>query len=194
VSNNQTVAAEVKWGRGTDRRLSANPLSSRRRVSNLTAHVLMGLAVLLAVIPVGMILFQIAQKGLATMNWEFLTSSMPFTFRGEGGGFVNALIGTLIMVGIATLVSVPLGILAAVYLVEYGKKNLLAQVIRFFSDVMTGVPSVFVGLFVYTALVVNSGFGALFGGFALAIIMLPIVARSTEEMLKLVPRDLKDGS
>jgi phosphate transport system permease protein len=78
--------------------------------------------------------------------------------------------------------------------VEYGKKNAFAQVIRFFSDVMTGVPSVFVGLFVYTAMVVHWGFGALFGGIALAIIMLPIITRSTEEMLKLVPGELKDGS
>ncbi len=98
------------------------------------------------------------------------------------------------MVGIATVISVPLGILGAVYLVEYGKKNWLARLIRFFADVMTGVPSIFVGLFVYTALVVNYGFGAVMGAAALAIIMMPIVVRSTEEMLKLVPVELKDAS
>ena len=98
------------------------------------------------------------------------------------------------MVGLATVVSVPLGILGAVYLVEYGKGNWLAKLIRFFSDVMTGVPSIFVGLFVYTALVIQFGFGALMGAASLAIIMLPIVVRSTEEMLKLVPPELKDAS
>lgn len=150
--------------------------------------------VVLVLIPVGMILFQIAQKGLGTMSWEFLTQPMPYSYRKAGGGFVNALIGTLIMVGLAALISVPLGILAAVYLTEYGKKGWFAKIIRFFSDVMTGVPSVFVGLFVYTAMVIDIGFGALLGAFSLAIIMLPIVTRSTEEMLKLVPRELKDAS
>jgi phosphate transport system permease protein len=180
--------------RATDRRLSALPLSRRRRWTNRLALAGMLLTVVVVLTPVIMILFQIAQKGLSAMSWEFLTQSMPYSFRKEGGGFVNALIGTLIMVGLATVISVPLGILAAVYLVEYGKKNVFAKLIRFFSDVMTGVPSVFVGLFVYTALVVEIGFGALLGAIALAIIMLPIITRSTEEMLKLVPRELKDAS
>ena len=99
----------------------------------------------------------------------------------------------LIMVGIASLISIPIGIVAAIYLAEYGKKSWFAQLIRFLTDVMTGVPSVFVGLFVYTALVIQFGFGAFLGGLALAIIMLPIIVRSTEEMLKLVPGDLKNA-
>jgi phosphate transport system permease protein len=155
---------------------------------------LIGLAVILTLIPVVLILYQITSKGLATMDWEFLTSSMPFSFRREGGGFLNALVGTAIMVGLASLISIPLGIMGAVYLVEYGKGNWFAKVIRFFSDVMTGVPSVFVGLFVYTALVIEFGFGALMGAISLAIIMMPIIIRSTEEMLKLVPVELKDAS
>ena len=166
----------------------------RRRWRDYRNRFLIWLAVLLTIIPVGMILYQITAKGLTTMDWEFLTSPMPFSFRREGGGFLNALVGTGIMVGLAALVSVPLGILAAVYLVEYGKRNWLAKLIRFFSDVMTGVPSVFVGLFVYTALVVQFGFGALMGAASLAIIMMPIIVRSTEEMLKLVPLELKDAS
>ena len=148
----------------------------------------------LVLIPVGMILAYIAIKGLQHMNWEFLTSPSRSACARTGGGFLNGLIGTAIMVGLATVVSVPLGILGAVYLVEYGKGNWLAKLIRFFSDVMTGVPSIFVGLFVYTALVVKFGFGALMGAAALAIIMMPIVVRSTEEMLKLVPPELKDAS
>lgn len=168
---------------------------ARRRVwRNRRNAFLVMLGVALTLIPVVLILYQITSRGMEAMSWEFLTSSMPLSFRREGGGFLNALVGTLLMVGIATLVAVPLGILAAVYLVEYGKGNWLARLIRFFSDVMTGVPSVFVGLFIYTALVINYGFGAIMGAASLAIIMMPIIVRSTEEMLKLVPTELKDAS
>ncbi|MBN1629891.1 MAG: phosphate ABC transporter permease PstA [Thermoleophilia bacterium] len=168
---------------------------TRRRVwRNGRNTFLVALAVGITMIPVVMILYQITAKGIATMDWEFLTSSMPLSFRREGGGFLNGLVGTFIMVGLASVVSIPFGVFAAVYLVEYGKKNWLAKLIRFFSDVMTGVPSVFVGLFVYTALVIEFGFGALMGAASLAIIMMPIIVRSTEEMLKLVPHELKDAS
>jgi phosphate transport system permease protein len=168
---------------------------ARRRVwRNRRNAVLVGIATVLVLIPVGMILTYIIIKGLQHMNLEFLTTSQPFSMRKEGGGLLNGLIGTAIMVSLSAVVSVPLGILGAVYLVEYGKNNFLARLIRFFADVMTGVPSIFVGLFVYTALVVNYGFGAVMGAAALAIIMMPIVVRSTEEMLKLVPVELKDAS
>jgi phosphate transport system permease protein len=179
---------------GPDVRLKDCRPARRRVWRNRRNTLFVLLSVMLTVVPVVLILYQITAKGIATMDWEFLTSSMPFSFRREGGGFLNALVGTGIMVGLAALVSVPLGVLAAVYLVEYGKRNWLAKLIRFFSDVMTGVPSVFVGLFVYTALVVKFGFGALMGAAALAIIMMPIIVRSTEEMLKLVPQELKDAS
>ncbi len=168
--------------------------SSRRLWRNRRNAILIGLATVIVLIPVGMILAYVIGKGLQHMSWEFLTSSEPFSMRKEGGGFLNGLVGTALMVGIASAVSIPLGVLGAVYLVEYGKKNWLAALIRFFSDVMTGVPSVFVGLFVYTALVVNYGFGALMGAAGLAVIMMPIVVRSTEEMLKLVPVELKDAA
>jgi phosphate transport system permease protein len=168
---------------------------TRRRVwRNRRNTGLIIIATIFVLIPVGMILTYIALKGFQTMNWEFLTSSQPFSLRRSGGGFLNGLIGTAIMVGVAAVVSVPLGIFGAVYLVEYGKGNWLAKLIRFFADVMTGVPSIFVGLFVYTAMVVSFGFSALMGAAALAIIMMPIVLRSTEEMLKLVPSELKDAS
>jgi phosphate transport system permease protein len=168
---------------------------ARRRVwADRLATVALALAVVVVMVPLGMILFTLLRRGLATISWEFLTQPMPYSLRKAGGGLVNSLIGTLIMVGLATLLSVPLGVLAAVYLAEYGKKSAFANVIRFFSDVMTGVPSVFVGLFVYTAVVVHWGFSALAGAVALAIIMLPIIVRSTEEMLLLVPSELKEAS
>jgi phosphate transport system permease protein len=190
-------AQEARWAGGrvtAGVRLRDCRPTRRRLWRNRRNTALVWLAVVLTLIPVVLILYQITSKGLATMDWEFLTSSMPFSFRREGGGFLNALIGTAIMVGLASLISIPLGILGAVYLVEYGKGNWFAKLIRFFSDVMTGVPSVFVGLFVYTALVIEFGFGALMGAFSLAIIMMPIIIRSTEEMLKLVPHELKDAS
>jgi phosphate transport system permease protein len=168
--------------------------SFRRRLTDKLALGVMFTAVVVVLIPLALILFYIVREGLAAMSWEFLTEPTPYSFRRPGGGFLNGLVGTAIMVGLATLVAVPMGILAAVYLVEYGRNNVLAGLIRFFSDVMTGVPSVFVGLFVYAALVVPFGFGAIMGAAALAIIMLPIVVRSTEEMLKLVPVDLKQAS
>jgi phosphate transport system permease protein len=168
--------------------------SGRRVWRNRRNAILIGLGTVIVLIPVFMILYYIAAKGFRYMTWDFLTHSQPFSMRKAGGGFLNGLVGTLLMVGIASAVSIPLGVLGAVYLVEYGKKNWLAKLIRFFADVMTGVPSIFVGLFVYTALVVHYGFGALMGAAALAIIMIPIIVRSTEEMLKLVPVELKDAS
>ena len=128
------------------------------------------------------------------MSWSFLTESLPLSMRTEEGGFLNGLVGTAIMVGLGAAVAIPLGILAAIYLVEYGKGNWLAKLIRFFSDVMTGVPSIFVGVFIFTALVLKYKHGALWGAASLAFIMLPIIVRSSEEMLKLVPPELKDAS
>jgi len=146
----------------------------------------------LALIPLVMIVTQVFINGYATLNWGFLTQiEMPP--RREGGGYLQGIVGTLYMVGLATVAAVPLGILGAVYLVEYGK-GILPVIIRFFTDVMTGVPSVFVGLFVFTALVQTFRFGTLMGAIGLAIMMLPIVVRSSEEMLRLVPPDQRAAS
>jgi phosphate transport system permease protein len=114
VSGYDSLGAGAGPGGAEGRRLSSHPLSRRRRWTNRVALVVMGITVVLVLIPVVMILFQITSKGLATMNWEFLTKTMPFSMRKVGGGFLNALVGTLLMVGVATLISVPLGILAAV--------------------------------------------------------------------------------
>jgi phosphate transport system permease protein len=151
-------------------------------------------SIVLTLVPVVWILVQIVIKGGSAMSWTFLSQSTPFSMSKPGGGFLNGLVGTAIMVAMASLVSIPLGVLAAVYLVEYGKRNWLANLIRFFSDVMTGVPSIFVGVFIYTALVVKFKYGAIMGAASLALIMMPIIVRSSEEMLKLVPVELKDAS
>lgn len=185
------------WGAATSgagsRLRGAHP-AARRLLRDRSMTFLIATSAVLTLIPVVWILLQIAIKGGSTMSWEFLTKSLPFSMMRQGGGFLNGLIGTAVMVALASVVSIPLGILGAVYLVEYGKKNWLAKLIRFFSDVMTGVPSIFVGVFVYTALVVKFQYGAIMGAASLALIMMPIVLRSSEEMLKLVPQELKDAS
>lgn len=197
VDRSQFVASSDRWG-GTrapsgSRLAGARPALGRLWRNRASTFLIVS-SIVLTLVPVIWILVQIAQKGGSAMSWEFITHSTPFSMMRQGGGFLNGLIGTAIMVGLASLVSIPLGILAAVYLVEYGKGNLLANFIRFFSDVMTGVPSIFVGVFVYTALVIKFGYGAIMGAAALALIMMPIVVRSSEEMLKLVPQELKDAS
>ncbi len=158
---------------------------------------LIAVSVAMTLVPVIWILVETIMRGGSAMSWEFLSQSQIFSMVREGGGFLNGLIGTAIMVALASAIAIPLGILAAVYLVEYGKANWLAKLIRFFSDVMTGVPSIFVGVFIYVALIKDSGalgYGALAGAAALTLIMMPIVVRSSEEMLKLVPGELKDAS
>jgi phosphate transport system permease protein len=163
----------------------------RKRRSTIVRYVLLfGMAV--AILPLALILFEVIRRGMPAFGWEFLTQTEP-PYRREGGGYLQGIVGTFYMVGLASLMAVPLGILAAVYLVEYGT-GWLPRVVRFFTDVMTGVPSVFVGLFVYALLVRQYGFGTFVGAFGLAVMMLPIVVRSSEEMLKLVPEDQRAAS
>ena len=168
---------------------------SRRAVDRLV-RTSVNLAVVLAVIPLVAILITVIAKGFQSLSLEFITGSMRnVSPRLEGGGVFHALIGTVEQVAMATLISVPVGILIAVYLVEYGRGK-LATSVSFFVDVMTGVPSIVAGLFVYTGLVLTlgmprSGFAA---SVALVILMLPVVVRTTEEMLRLIPRDLREAS
>jgi phosphate transport system permease protein len=159
---------------------------------------LLFLTVLSAIVPLFSLLTVVIINGAPAFGWEFLTQVEPLSYRDRGGGYLHGIVGTLYMTGIATLLSVPLGLAAAVYLNENPGRR-YAKVVRFFTDVMTGVPSIFVGLAVYALMVSGSGgfglgFGTLAGAIALAIIMLPIVVRSSEEMLRLVPNDLKAAS
>jgi phosphate transport system permease protein len=168
--------------------------AARRRKNLLMRAVLFG-AVLLAVVPLALIILVTLANGLPALNLEFLTTTQPLSFRREGGGFLHGLVGTAMMVGIAVLISVPLGITTAVFVTEYPDSR-LARPVRFFTDVMTGVPSIFVGLFVYSTLVREAGlgFGTLPGAVAISILMLPIVVRSSEEILRLVPSDIRNAS
>ena len=171
------------------------PNAAARRRKNLAMRAILFGAVLLAVVPLALIFIVTLANGLPALNLEFLTTTQPLSFRREGGGFLHGLVGTAMMVGIAVLISVPLGITTAVFVTEYPDSR-LARPVRFFTDVMTGVPSIFVGLFVYSTLVREAGlgFGTLPGAVAISILMLPIVVRSSEEILRLVPSDIRNAS
>jgi phosphate transport system permease protein len=166
-----------------------------RRTKDRIATVLMVLAFVLVIIPLGFVLYTVISKGVSAISGSFLTSPIPPVVAPAGeGGIGPAVLGTLEITGVATLMAVPLGILGAIYLNEYGGKGLLGRLIGFMSDVMTGVPSIVMGLFLFSIWVVHFGFSGFAGALALGCLMLPIVIRSTYEMLRLVPDSLREGS
>ncbi len=167
-----------------------------RRTSNRIATVLMVLAFVLVIIPLGFVLFTVIAKGASIISWSFLTSGPipPNVVPAGVGGMGPAVLGTLLITGLATLMAVPLGVLGAVYLNEYGGKGPLARLIGFMADVMTGVPSIVMGLFIFSIWVLHFGYSGLAGAFALGCLMLPVVIRSSDEMLKLVPDPLREAS
>ena len=170
-------------------------VSPGRRARNLVATTLMWVALAIAAIPLGFLLYYVARKGLKVMSWKFLTKPIPVFVRDIGPGMGPAIVGTLLITAMATVIAVPLGVLGAVYIVEYGADNRLARTIRFLGDVMAGVPSIVMGLFIYTIWVVRfKHFTGFAGALALACLMLPIVIRASESMLRLVPRELREAS
>lgn len=169
------------------------PGARRRRAFDRVVSGLLLFAALSAVVPLLLIIGVTMARGLPAMNFAFLTETFNFSRRAAGGGYLHGLVGSLYMGALAALMAIPPGIATAIYLTEFPRSP-LAPAVRFFADVMTGVPSVFVGLFVYTLLVRQIGFGTFVGALSLAIIMLPIVVRSSEEILRLVPGDLKRAS
>jgi phosphate transport system permease protein len=139
-----------------------------------------------------LILGYIAYQGLSAISWEFLTTE--YKPLGEGGGIGHAILGSLILLGLASVLGLPLGIACGIYLAEFGA-GWFGQTVRFVTDTLTGVPSIIVGVFVYTLLVLpTKQYSALAGGVALALVMIPIVARTTEEMIRLVPTSLREGA
>jgi phosphate transport system permease protein len=171
----------------------ARTLGRRRRMNGAFTSLVCA-AVAVALVPLVAIVYYVLRKGAGVISWDFLTKPVPILSRSVGPGMGPAIIGTLVITGTATLMAVPLGILAAVYLNEYGKTNRLSTVIRTMADVMTGVPSIVMGLFIYTIWVLKYGLSGFAGSLALACLMLPIVIRSTEEILRLVPAGLREAS
>ena len=169
-------------------------ISPARRIRNRVAIGLIWLSVGVAAVPLAFLVVYLLQKGAGVVGWNFLTDDIPISSRLPGPGMGPAVLGTLMIAGAATLMSVPLGVLAAVYLNEYGTDGRLAGVIRFLSDVMAGVPSIVMGLFVYTVWVLRDGQTGFAGALALACLMLPIVIRSAETALRFVPDELREAS
>jgi phosphate transport system permease protein len=175
--------------------LRAKP--SWRTTKNKLMLALMGAALLCVAIPLVAILYSVIERGAGVVFKgfpDFFTAEIPVISRKAGPGMGPAILGTLLVTGGATLIAVPLGILGAVYLHEYGINNTFARLVRFMTTVMTGVPSIVMGLFVYLVWTLNFGYSAFGGALALACLMLPIVIASTEQMLKLVPSQLREAA
>jgi phosphate transport system permease protein len=173
------------------------PISSRRRTSDRLARGVTLALTLLALVPLFLVLYYLLKEGLGAFSWSFFTTDPTGRFIGDPGGIRSAIIGTLIIVGLATAFAVPLGIGVALYLVEYGKQSRFANTVRYFVDVMTGVPSVMFGLFIYIVLVtaqIGGTFTAWKGSIALGLLMLPVVARASEVVLNLVPDALRESA
>jgi phosphate transport system permease protein len=168
------------------------PISLWRRGKNNAITFAAVAAVILVLAPLGAIFFYLVYKGIGSINWAFLTQ-IPASPGEAGGGMANAIAGSCLILGIASVMGVPVGIGAGIYLAEYGR-NRFGNLIRFTADVLNGVPSIVVGIVAFAVVVQGRGFSALAGGFALAIMMIPTIARTTEEMLLLVPNVVREAA
>jgi phosphate transport system permease protein len=172
-------------------------VSGRRRTTDRVARGITLALTLIALVPLVLILYYLIKEGIGAWSGDFFGTDPTGRFLGDPGGVKSAIVGTIVMVALASAIAIPIGIGVALYLVEYGKRGKFANVVRYFVDVMTGVPSVVFGLFVYIVLVVTKvggTFAAWKGAVALALLMLPVVTRSAEVVLNLVPDSLREGA
>lgn len=163
----------------------------RRRFVNHLARFILILLTLAAVLPFVCIVWYVLRQGLSALSWSFLTE-LPKGPGDAGGGIANAILGSVIMVSMAAIVGIPWGMATGIFLSEYGTGK-TASVLRMTIDLLTSVPSIIVGIFIYGIVVMRFGFSAIAGAMALAVIMLPIVARSTEEILRLIPNHIREA-
>jgi len=163
-----------------------------RKIIDRSMRIFAYLALIVALIPLFSIIGEVFLKGVSSVNINFLTQPSP-TVGEAGGGVANAIQGTLITVGLASLIGVPLGLISGIFLSEYSEAK-ISSPIRFFNDVLSGFPSIVVGIFGYALIVRAIGFSVTAAAFALAIIMLPIVTRTTEEAMKLVPATVREAA
>jgi phosphate transport system permease protein len=174
----------------------ATRVEGRRQAKDRVATNLVWVCFIVALVPLVSLVWETVERGVKVFDTYFLSHSMGVVADAQpGGGIYHAIIGTLEQVGIASLIAVPIGVLTAIYLVEYGRGS-LAKAVTFFVDVMTGIPSIVAGLFVlsFWILILGMGYSGFAGAMALSILMMPVVVRSTEEMLKLVPNELREAS
>ncbi|MGE0879332.1 MAG: phosphate ABC transporter permease PstA [Acidimicrobiia bacterium] len=178
-------------------RIGAPDLRTKRSWRQAKSHLMVGLMVLsfvLVLIPLVAVLATVIKRGGKVISVDFLTKDIPVRSRLPGPGMGPAVVGTLLTTFVASALAVPLGILGAVYLNEYGRTDRLARAVRFMANVMAGVPSIVMGLFVFVIFTLRFGFSTFGASLALAFLMLPIVIRATEEMLRLVPNHLREAS
>ncbi|WP_343650832.1 phosphate ABC transporter permease PstA [Herbaspirillum sp.] len=171
-----------------------NPVYRKRLLQHRMGMLFSFLAMGLGLFVLAWILLTLVFKGVAALNLGLLTENTPGP-GDAGGGLLNPIVGSLMMVGISTLISTPIGILAGVYLAEYGEESKLAQVTRFVTDIMLSAPSIVIGLFIYAIYVANvNHFSGWAGTFAISLIAIPVVVRTTDSMLKLVPSGLREAA
>ena len=172
--------------------ITMNRVTLRKTKDRLMTLCMWG-AALLMLVPLGLIFFHIVKMGISSISLDFFTS-IPKPTGEQGGGMANGMAGSAILIGMASLIGVPVGIFGAIYLTEYGRGP-FATAIRFAADILSGIPSIITGMVVYGLMVVPmKGFSAIAGSVALALIMIPIVLRTTEEQLKMVPNTLREAS
>jgi len=165
-----------------------------RRITNLLVNVISVTAAVMGILILIWITYMVIYRGLAAINLDFFTK-LPTPPMMPGGGLANAILGTLVMTVLATLIAVPIGLLGGICLGEFGQQSRVAEVCRFAANVLIGMPSIIIGIFVYGLLVITMGnFSGWAGAVALAIIMLPVVARTTEDMLRMVPDPLRESA
>jgi phosphate transport system permease protein len=164
----------------------------RRRLVNRVMEALSTIAALIAVAVLAIVVISVASRGAGALSWDFLTKPQAL-FGQPGGGIANAIVGTALLVGLATVMALPVGVLTAIYLTEFAPRR-VAVPIQVVLDVLAGLPTIVIGIFVYALLVIGHTQSGYAGSFALAIIMLPVVARATQEMLLLVPSTLREAS
>jgi phosphate transport system permease protein len=173
-------------------------VAPRRRRVDRAARASIAAATFVALVPLVLVVYYLIKRGLGALSGSFFTTDPTGDFLGDQGGVRSAILGTIEMVALAALIAIPLGVGVAIYLVEFGKQSRHAEVVRYFVDVMTGVPSIVFGLFIYITLVLGGFGGESFTGYkgalALSLLMLPIVARSAEVVLVLVPDSLREAA
>ena len=164
----------------------------RRKIVNNLVTVLAYVCTVAAIVPLTWIIVYVIYRGIGAWDVQFFTE-LPQLF-GDGGGIRNGIVGTFLIVGMATLIGVPFGVMAGIFLAEYGD-NRVGSAIRFMADTLTGVPSIVVGLFAFSIIVLNTGgFSAFAGSVALAVMMVPVITRTTEEIIRLVPNSIREAS
>jgi phosphate transport system permease protein len=173
------------------------PVSGRRRATDKIMRAVLAAGTLIALVPLVLVIYYLVKKGLGAWSIDFFTKDPTGNFLGDQGGVKSALLGTIEMVLLASAIAIPFGWGVGLYLVEFGRTGRFASAVRYFVDVMTGVPSIVFGLFVYIVLVIGSlgsGYAAWKGSIALSLLMLPVITRSSEVVLLLVPDSLREAA